>query len=100
MTLDIILFIGFFFGIGTYLVLQPSWIRFLFGNILLSNAVNVFILSMSGDPRGKTVPIILQGMKQSVDPLPQALILTAIVISFGLTAYLIIYLFQLRDDTP
>ena len=95
MTIDITLLIGILFGIGTFLILQGEWIRFLFGNILLSNAVNIFVLAMSRSPRGRTVPIINEQAAQAVDPLPQALILTAIVISFGLTSYLIVYLYRL-----
>lgn len=99
-TLDIILLIGILFGIGVYLIIQGSWIPLLFGNILLSNAVNIFILAMSGDPHGKHVPLVQDETLVMVDPLPQALILTAIVISFGLTAYLIVYLYHLLSGNP
>ncbi|GEM_PF-370125 len=89
--------VGFLFGVSIYLVLMKSFVRILFGFVLLSNAANLFLLSMSGDPSGKNAPIIREG-GLPVDPLPQALILTAIVISFGVTAYLVVLLYRLFLD--
>jgi multicomponent Na+:H+ antiporter subunit C len=85
--------VGLLFGAACYLVLQASFVRILFGFILLSNAANLFILAMSGSPAGKSTPVVI-GQGPSVDPLPQALILTAIVIGFGVIAYLVVLLYR------
>lgn len=89
--------VGLLFGCATYLILQASFVRILFGFILLSNAANLLVLAMSASPAGKVAPVVV-GTGKSVDPLPQALILTAIVIGFGVTAYLVILLYRLFLD--
>jgi multicomponent Na+:H+ antiporter subunit C len=86
------------FAISTYLLLQKSFVRILFGFVILSNGANVFILAMSGNPDGKRPPILLDAPGVPVDPLPQALVLTAIVIGFGLTVYLIMLLYRIFLD--
>jgi multicomponent Na+:H+ antiporter subunit C len=53
---------------------------------------------MSGRPDGKSPPVVLEGGTAMVDPLPQALILTAIVIGFGVAAYLVFLLYRLFLD--
>jgi multicomponent Na+:H+ antiporter subunit C len=74
------------FGIGTYLVLQRKLSRIIIGVALLTHGANV--LMVSGRP-GRA-PIIGNGPTAGLaDPLPQALALTAIVISFGVTALLL-----------
>ena len=99
---ETVLLIGVMTGTGVYLFLQSGFVRILFGFILLSNAANLFLLAMSGSPFGKQAPVVLDeavgGSLPPVDPLPQALILTAIVIGFGLTAYLILLLYRLFLD--
>lgn len=97
MQLDTALLVGLLFSVSIYLILMRSFVKILFGFALLSNAVNLFLLAMSGSPNGKTAPII-GAAANSVDPLPQALILTAIVISFGVTAYLVVLLYRLFLD--
>jgi len=86
--------VGLLFGGACYLILQASFVRILFGFILLSNAANLFLLAMSGRPDGKAAPVVLGGDVPYVDPLPQALILTAIVIGFGVIAYLVVLLYR------
>jgi multicomponent Na+:H+ antiporter subunit C len=102
MQLETSLLIGVMFTCATYLILQRSFVRILFGFVILSNAANLLVLSMSGNPRGKAPPIVLDGIADKtgslVDPLPQALVLTAIVIGFGLTAYLVLLLYRLFLD--
>jgi multicomponent Na+:H+ antiporter subunit C len=74
---------------GVYLVLQPGLIRVVFGFILLGHAVNVLLLA-SGGLAYRAVPIIGTGdPDRAADPLPQAFALTAIVITFGITVYLL-----------
>jgi multicomponent Na+:H+ antiporter subunit C len=76
-------------GIGAYLILQRLLSRVIIGLTLLSHGVNILIL-VSGGPGGRP-PVLLAGIDPATvaDPLPQALILTAIVITFGVTAFLL-----------
>lgn len=97
MQLDSALLVGVLFGAATWLILQRSFVRILFGFILLGNAANLLLLTMSGEPDGKRPPIATE-TGPWVDPLPQALILTAIVIGFGVTAYLVVLLYRLFLD--
>lgn len=73
-------------GTGTYLVMHRTLTRIILGLGLLGNAVNLLILS-SGDGPG-VAPIIGQD-GDFTDPVPQALVLTAIVIGFGVTSFLL-----------
>ncbi|SHN78651.1 multisubunit sodium/proton antiporter, MrpC subunit (TC 2.A.63.1) [Geodermatophilus obscurus] len=74
---------------GVYLVLQRNLVRVVLGFVLLGHAVNVLVLAAGGmDRRG--LPLIGQGdPATAADPLPQAFVLTAIVITFGITVYLL-----------
>ena len=78
--------IGVLASVGTYLVLQRTLTRIILGLGLLANAVNLLVLAAGGPPAG--APIIGTGGPLA-DPVPQALVLTAIVISFGITAFLL-----------
>ena len=59
------------------------------GYTLVSYAVNLFLFA-SGRVRGSEPPVIVEGGGNYADPLPQALVLTAIVIGLGMTAFLIV----------
>lgn len=98
MQIDTAILVGILFATSTYLLLQKSFVRFLFGFVMLSNGGNLFILAMSGSPDGKSPPVLSEGHLNPVDPLPQALVLTAIVIGFGLTVYLILLLYRIFLD--
>lgn len=76
-------------GIGTYLALQRLLSRVIIGLALLSHGVNLLIMSASS--RVGTPPVLSEGADAAAvsDPLPQALVLTAIVITFGVTAFLL-----------
>ncbi len=75
------------FGIGTYLVLQRKLSRIIIGLALLSHGANVLLMT-SGE--GGVAPLIGSGeLGEFADPLPQALALTTIVITFGVTALLL-----------
>lgn len=80
------------FSCALYMMMRRSIVKLVIGLILLSNAANLLIFVVSGLTRGAP-PLILEGVEQSrhmADPLPQALILTAIVISFGVLAFAVV----------
>ncbi len=96
MTLLIAICVAVIFGVSIYLLLGRELKGMAMGLFLLSHGANLGILAMSGQPlrvvEEKTVllgPPILTQASIPVDPLPQALILTAIVISFAVTAFLL-----------
>jgi multicomponent Na+:H+ antiporter subunit C len=78
------------FGCGLYMVLSRHIVRVVLGLSLLTTAVNL-MLFQSGRIRSAQPPLIPEGAErlgESADPLPQALVLTAIVIGFALTVIL------------
>ena len=93
MTLIISLAIGVLFASGSYLLLQHDFIKIVGGTMLITHSVNLFIM-VSGLSRG-TEPIypLVPGEEVS-DPVVQAMVLTAIVISFGVSALLISLIYR------
>lgn len=93
MTLIAALAVGILFAAGSYLLLQHDFIKVVGGTMLISHSVNLFIM-VSGLSRGNE-PIypLVPGEKIS-DPLVQAMVLTAIVISFGVSALLISLIYR------
>ncbi|MDC8445897.1 MAG: Na+/H+ antiporter subunit C [Nitrosomonas sp.] len=89
MELLISLIIGVLTASGVYLSLRGRTFPVVLGLTFLSYAVNLFLLVMGRLTIGSP-PIITDGIIQYADPLPQALVLTAIVISFGMTAFVIV----------
>ncbi|WP_059102696.1 Na(+)/H(+) antiporter subunit C [Shouchella shacheensis] len=89
--MEILLFIavGALFAVGTYMLLTRSILKVIVGILFLSHGAHLLILSMSG-LNADSPPLEHMGDGNFSDPLPQALILTAIVISFGLTAFLVV----------
>jgi multicomponent K+:H+ antiporter subunit C len=81
--------IGVLAAAGIYLLLRPRTFDTILGLTLLSYAVNLFIFSMGRLTVGRA-PIVEAGGSGYADPLPQALVLTAIVISFAMTALLLV----------
>ena len=80
--------IGILTAAGLYLVLRLRTFPVILGMSLLTYAVNVFLFA-SGRLTVGAPPILLDGVSSYTDPLPQALVLTAIVISFGMTAVVV-----------
>ena len=76
------------FAVGTYLILQRMLSRVIIGLGLISHAANLMIM-MSGNGPAAPPVIAGTGVTQVADPLPQAMVLTAIVITFGITAFLL-----------
>jgi multicomponent K+:H+ antiporter subunit C len=83
----IAIMIGLLTAAGVFLLLRPRTFTLILGLTLLSYAVNLFLFA-SGRLRMGAPPLIRDGAVYA-DPLPQALVLTAIVIGFGMTAYLV-----------
>lgn len=92
--------IGILYATGAYMLLRRSVIKIIIGILLISQAVNLLLFTAHGltwgepafVPPGESTPPL--GV---VDPLPQALILTAIVISFGTLAFTVIMIQQTKQ---
>jgi multicomponent K+:H+ antiporter subunit C len=102
MELMLSMLIGTLAASGVWLLLRPRTFQVILGLALLSYAVNLFIFAM-GWVRGGLPPIVTAGMpvdfSRFADPLPQALVLTAIVIGFATTALLLVVLLAARGFT-
>ncbi|MDP2801542.1 MAG: Na+/H+ antiporter subunit C [Phreatobacter sp.] len=81
--------IGLLTAVGVYLVLRRQTFPVVIGTVFLSYAVNLFLFA-TGRLTVNRPPIYAAGAAGYVDPLPQALVLTSIVISFGMTALVIV----------
>ena len=96
MQVELAIVTGLVFAAGVYMVLRRSLIKLVIGLVLLSHAANLCIFTSAEILRG-IPPIVEKGQlaptQPVADPLPEALILTAIVISFGVTAFVLV-LFQ------
>lgn len=89
--------IGALTSSGIYLTLRARTFPVVLGLTLLTYAVNLFLFAMGRLTLGK--PAIIQAAAESYsDPLPQALVLTAIVIAFGMTAFLIVLALKARGE--
>ncbi len=74
---------------GTYLVLQRGLVRVTLGFVLLGHAANLVLLAAGGTGRREEPLLGTTDAALAADPLPQAFALTAIVITFGITVYLL-----------
>ncbi len=85
--------VGILFTMGTYMVLSKSLLRIILGTSVIGHAVNLLILTMGGLKTGG--PPLL-GLKSTsfADGLPQALILTAIVINFAITGLFLVVAYR------
>ena len=102
MELVLALGIGILTGSGVWLILRPRTFQVIIGLSLMSYAVNLFIYAM-GRLRVDAPALVGRGTavdpSRYTDPLPQALVLTAIVISFAMTALLLVVLLASRGLT-
>jgi len=93
--------VAIFFAVAIYLMLSKHIIRILLGVTIFGNAVNLTIFT-SGRVVREVPPIIPEGMdvpaSLTANPLPQALILTAIVISFSFFAFLLVLAFRTYQE--
>jgi len=93
--------IGVLAASGVYLLLRPRTFQVIIGLSLVSYAVNLFILAM-GRLRMDAAPIVTGGEinpADYADPVPQALVLTAIVIGFAMTALFLVVMLAARGVT-
>ncbi|MFA5607792.1 MAG: Na(+)/H(+) antiporter subunit C [Leucobacter sp.] len=104
MPLVLVIVMVVLYACGVYLMLDRTLTRLLLGFLLVGNATNLLIFLMSGS-FGKS-PISTEAtVEEMSDPLPQAFILTAIVITFGVSAFLLALIYRSwrlthdRDDT-
>ncbi len=100
--MDILLAIltGLLYTAGVYLVLRRSLLKFIIGIIFLSNATNLLVFLSAGIARGE--PVFVGEEPQAfieTDPLPQALVLTAIVIGFGIVVFTLALKFKFFSIT-
>jgi multicomponent Na+:H+ antiporter subunit C len=93
--------VALFFGVGIYLILSRHVIRIVLGIALFGNAVNLLIFT-SGRITRDGVPIIPAGLDllpgPASNPLPQALILTAIVISFSFFCFVLVLAYRAYQE--
>mgnify|MGYP001115176008 CR=1 FL=1 len=93
MTVLLSIVTGFLFATGLYMMLRRSLTKMLLGLLLLANAANLLIFVAANPVKGRS-PLVAEGasaLEQSAaNPLPQALILTAIVIGFGVLAFAVV----------
>jgi multicomponent Na+:H+ antiporter subunit C len=91
---------GILVAAGVYLILQRGLVRIAIGFVLLGHAANV-VLVAAGGMALRDAPLLGSGDRaQMADPLPQAFVLTAIVITFGITIYLLALARVGGDDDP
>jgi multisubunit Na+/H+ antiporter MnhC subunit len=93
MELLVALSIGALFGTGTFMVLRPRAFPVVQGLVLLSHGINILLVAM-GRIRMGGAPILGESGAGAADPLAQALVLTAIVISFGMTAFMLVLAYR------
>lgn len=94
--------VGFMFAAAIYLMLSSVLVKFVFGFVLIGNAVNLLIFT-AGRLTHFDPPLISQGQTTLTNPasnaLPQALILTAIVIGFAMVTFLLVLLYRTYSRT-
>jgi multicomponent Na+:H+ antiporter subunit C len=92
------LVLGVLFAVGTYLVLRQDLLRVVWGVTIIGQSANVYLVTMGG--LSGAVPIVGHGGTAAgvTDPLVQALVLTAIVIGFGTTAFALVLTYRVYEE--
>jgi len=104
MTLAVAATVGALFAFGTFLLLRRDLVKIVWGLAIISQAANVYLIGMGGIIEGtaSTVPILAEHGEEAggatTDPLVQALVLTAIVISFGTTAFALVLSYRAYQE--
>ena len=94
----ITILVGVLVTVAVYLLLSRNLIRVILGTAVLSHAVHLLLMTMGGLKKG-SVPLLGEHAENYTDALPQALILTAIVISFAVTAFLLVLAYRTYKET-
>lgn len=99
MTIIMAVVVGALFAAGTYLLLRRSIVRLIIGLALLGHATNLFVFTMGWLRQGGVPLVGISPSDHMADPLPQALILTAIVIGFATQAFVLVLSFRAHEET-
>lgn len=95
-----VLLVGVLFAAAIYLLLSRNVQRVAVGFLLLTNGVNLLVLTAGGLPMEATPPLLRGGdASRMADPLPQAFVLTAIVIGLGTAAFLLALSARAEEET-
>src|SRR5699024_7041229 len=94
MNLILLMVIGFLIFIGTYMILSVNLIRIVIGISIYTHAGHLMVMRMRGYGKNKVEPLIGEGRRFFVDPLLLAIVLTAIVIGFAMTAFLLVLVYR------
>jgi multicomponent Na+:H+ antiporter subunit C len=94
LSLPLLVAMGVLYAAGVYLLLERSMTRVLLGFLLVGNATNLLIFQMAGTPGLAPIAEEDGSAPGITDPLPQALVLTAIVISFAVSAFLLALIYR------
>lgn len=90
--------IGLLFAVGLYLMMQKALLRIVIGASLVGHGSLLALIVVGGLNTG-AAPILIDGTERYTDPIPQALILTAIVIGFGITAFQLVLAYRTYQET-
>ncbi|WP_254764405.1 sodium:proton antiporter [Natrinema marinum] len=95
--------IGALFALGTFLLLRRDLIRVVWGLAIVSQAANLYLLAMGGiaPATAESVPVLAghgEDVPTTADPVVQALVLTAIVIGFGMTAFALVLSYRVYEE--
>jgi multicomponent Na+:H+ antiporter subunit C len=101
MEIILAILVGVLYAAGVYMLLRRSVLKFIIGIIFLSNATNLLVFLAAGIVPGEPVFVHPEGdeISRFADPLPQALVLTAVVIGLGVVVYLLAVKYRLFKET-
>lgn len=101
MEIILAILVGVLYTAGVYMLLRRSILKFIIGIIFLSNATNLLVFLSAGIVPGEPAFLDETGTSSTIlaDPLPQALVLTAVVIGFGIVVYLLAVKYRLFYET-
>lgn len=97
----IALLVGILFAAGIYSLMRRSIVKLVIGVVLISQAANLLVFTVGGLRAGRPAIVPADGVVPPApygDPLPQAMVLTAIVIGFGLTAFLLALVARAHEE--
>ena len=101
MSLALAATVGALFALGTFLMLRRDLVNVVLGTAVITQGANVYLIAMGGIEQASSDRIpVLSGKKPpaTADPLVQAMVLTAIVISFGMTAFVLVLAYRAYEE--